>query len=268
MQLFFLQTSHASTFCVAFSTVRSKCNTPQWEKAPPDPLHFALAHPQREKWAHLEDSDNGPQQGVKILPVRNCISCVCPEAELATKDVHSQDAVGTRSGDSVKYKCLCHHNELIKVILFSSNNLISKKWGVQQHRPLGPICEEGAVYYTPITHQKPLLSTCTASELFPLNCPSNLLSSSFSFAFIFLHLPTTASDELSWLPPATFLPVSLQSELFLQPVLITKRLHLSYDGTLCSTCTFGGSISPTHPGQIFSCWTQFSAAVTSALMNK
>lgn len=87
------------------------------EKASPDPLHFALAHPEGAKWAHLENGDNGPQQGVKILPVRNCISCVCPEAELATKDVHSQDAL---EQDHVKHKYLCHHNELIGVILFSS----------------------------------------------------------------------------------------------------------------------------------------------------
>lgn len=119
-KLFFLQTSHARAFCVAFCAVRSVCNALPWEKASPDPLHIVLAHPQRAKLAHLEDGDDGPQQGVKILPVRNCISCVCPEAELATKDVHSQDAVWTRSGDGVKYKYLCHYNELIGVILFSS----------------------------------------------------------------------------------------------------------------------------------------------------
>lgn len=86
------------------------------EQASPDPLHFALAHPQRAKWAHLEDGDDGPEQGVEILPVRNCISCVCPEAELATKDVHTQDAL---EQDDVKYKYFCHNNELIRVILFS-----------------------------------------------------------------------------------------------------------------------------------------------------
>lgn len=100
------------------------------KKTPPDP-HFTLSciggehrartyrlqpQPWRAKLAHLEDGDDGPQQGVEILPVRNCISCVRPEAELATKDVHSQDAIGTGRGISGTFKSLCHYCELLRVI--------------------------------------------------------------------------------------------------------------------------------------------------------
>lgn len=44
--------------------------------------------------AHLEHGDDGPQQGVKVLPVGDRVSRVCAEAEFAAKDVHPKDAGG------------------------------------------------------------------------------------------------------------------------------------------------------------------------------
>lgn len=80
--------------------------------------------------------------------------------------------------------------------------------------------------------------------------PSDLLSPSFSFALICLHLPTSASikstDRFSWVLPLTLLPISFQAEVFLQILLIAKRHHLSCNGTLHSAHIFGGSISPPH----------------------
>lgn len=41
---------------------------------------------------HLEHSDNGPQQGVEVLPVGDRVPCVRTEAEFAAKDVHPENA--------------------------------------------------------------------------------------------------------------------------------------------------------------------------------
>lgn len=40
---------------------------------------------------HLENCDNGPQQGVKVLPVWHCVSSLRLQTELTAKDVHPQD---------------------------------------------------------------------------------------------------------------------------------------------------------------------------------
>lgn len=60
---------------------------------PGDPhLHWGLPLPR----LYLEYSDNGPQQRIKVLPVRDCVSGVSLQAELAAKEVHAQDADGRR----------------------------------------------------------------------------------------------------------------------------------------------------------------------------
>lgn len=41
--------------------------------------------------SYLEDSDDGPQQGVKVLPVRYGVARLCLQTELTAKDVHPQD---------------------------------------------------------------------------------------------------------------------------------------------------------------------------------
>lgn len=45
---------------------------------------------------YLEHGDNGPQEGVKVLPVGDRVTGVCLQAELAAKEVHTQDAEGGR----------------------------------------------------------------------------------------------------------------------------------------------------------------------------
>lgn len=40
---------------------------------------------------YLEDSDDGPQQGVKVLPVRYGVACLCLQTELTAKYVHPQN---------------------------------------------------------------------------------------------------------------------------------------------------------------------------------
>lgn len=69
---------------------------------PPAPLLWILqggplkshasGRPQTHAAAHLEHCDDGPQQGVKVLPVRDRVSRVRAEAEFAAKDVHPKDA--------------------------------------------------------------------------------------------------------------------------------------------------------------------------------
>lgn len=51
-------------------------------------------HPWTQARAHLEHRDDGPQQGVEVLPVRDRVSCVRAQAEFAAKDVHPKDAGG------------------------------------------------------------------------------------------------------------------------------------------------------------------------------
>ena len=51
-------------------------------------------HPWTQAGAHLEHRDDGPQQGVEVLPVRDRVSCVRAQAEFAAKDVHPKDAGG------------------------------------------------------------------------------------------------------------------------------------------------------------------------------
>lgn len=41
--------------------------------------------------SYLEDSDDGPQQGVKVLPVRDGVARLCLQTELTAEDVHPQD---------------------------------------------------------------------------------------------------------------------------------------------------------------------------------
>lgn len=43
---------------------------------------------------YLEHGDDGPQQGIKVLPVGDRVSGVCCQAELAPEEVHAQDAKG------------------------------------------------------------------------------------------------------------------------------------------------------------------------------
>lgn len=40
---------------------------------------------------YLKNCDNGPEQGVKVLPIWYCISCLCLQTEFAAKDVHPKD---------------------------------------------------------------------------------------------------------------------------------------------------------------------------------
>lgn len=40
---------------------------------------------------YLENSDNGPKQGVKVLPVWYCVTSLCLKTELTAKDVHPED---------------------------------------------------------------------------------------------------------------------------------------------------------------------------------
>lgn len=42
-------------------------------------------------YSYLKDSDDSPEQGVKVLPVRHRVSCLCFQTELTTEDMHSQD---------------------------------------------------------------------------------------------------------------------------------------------------------------------------------
>ena len=51
-------------------------------------------HPWTQAGAHLEHRDDGPQQGVKVLPVGDRVSRVRAQAEFAAKDVHPEDAGG------------------------------------------------------------------------------------------------------------------------------------------------------------------------------
>lgn len=41
--------------------------------------------------SYLEDSDDGPQQGVKVLPVRYGVARLRLQTELTAKDVHPQN---------------------------------------------------------------------------------------------------------------------------------------------------------------------------------
>lgn len=41
---------------------------------------------------YLENSDNGPEQGVKVLPIWNRVPRLCFDAELTAKDVHPENA--------------------------------------------------------------------------------------------------------------------------------------------------------------------------------
>lgn len=41
---------------------------------------------------YLENSHNGPEQGVKVLPVRDRVPRLSLDAELAAKDVHPENA--------------------------------------------------------------------------------------------------------------------------------------------------------------------------------
>lgn len=43
-------------------------------------------------YSYLKNSDDGPKQGVKVLPVRHCVSCFCLQTKLTAKYVHPQDA--------------------------------------------------------------------------------------------------------------------------------------------------------------------------------
>lgn len=49
------------------------------------------AESRRAVCSYLEDSDDGPQQGVKVLPVRHGVARLRLQAELTAKDVHPQD---------------------------------------------------------------------------------------------------------------------------------------------------------------------------------
>lgn len=57
--------------------------------------------------SYLKDSDNGPEQGVKVLPVGYCVSCVCLQAELTTKDMHPKDTA-THEGISPTINNITH----------------------------------------------------------------------------------------------------------------------------------------------------------------
>lgn len=52
-----------------------------------------------ENYSYLKDSDDGPEKGVKVLPVGHCVSGLCLQTELTTKDVHPQDTA-TQEGKS------------------------------------------------------------------------------------------------------------------------------------------------------------------------
>lgn len=45
--------------------------------------------------SYLKHSDNGPQQGIKVFPVRNGVSILHLLAEFASKQMHSKNAVLT-----------------------------------------------------------------------------------------------------------------------------------------------------------------------------
>lgn len=40
---------------------------------------------------YLKNGDNGPQQGIKVLPVWYCVSGLCLKTEFASKNVHPKD---------------------------------------------------------------------------------------------------------------------------------------------------------------------------------
>lgn len=50
-------------------------------------------------YSDLKDSDDGPEQRVKVLPVRHCVSCLCLQTELTAKDMHPKDTA-TQEGIS------------------------------------------------------------------------------------------------------------------------------------------------------------------------
>ena len=74
-------------------------------------------HPWTQAGAHLEHRDDGPQQGVKVLPVGDRVSCVRAEAEFAAKDVHPEDAEGR-----MEVAQGTHTHTLCPPILFHSQN--------------------------------------------------------------------------------------------------------------------------------------------------
>lgn len=43
---------------------------------------------------YLEHGDNGPQQGIKVLPVGDCVSGICFQTEFAAEEMHAKDAEG------------------------------------------------------------------------------------------------------------------------------------------------------------------------------
>lgn len=75
-------------------------------------------HPWTRAGAHLEHRDNGPEQGVEVLPVRDGVSRVRAEAELAAKDVHSKDA----GGETEEAQGTHTHSALCPPTLFHSQN--------------------------------------------------------------------------------------------------------------------------------------------------
>ena len=52
---------------------------------------FNTAETRKAVRSYLEDSDDGPQQGVKVLPVGYGVARLCLQTELTAKDVHPQN---------------------------------------------------------------------------------------------------------------------------------------------------------------------------------
>lgn len=62
------------------------------------------------KISHLKDSDNGPQEAIKIFPFANSSSIIVSVyyiTELASKKIHPKDATKVTNRSAVKSQILC-----------------------------------------------------------------------------------------------------------------------------------------------------------------
>lgn len=59
-----------------------------------------------ESVSDLKNCDNGPEQRVKVLPVRHGVSCFCLQAKFTTKYVHPKDTAKQEPTQCLQFQLL------------------------------------------------------------------------------------------------------------------------------------------------------------------